>query len=188
VTDGDYTSVREAIRSWIDTGTIPGVGHVFRDGPWYLDGSAFNLTPGQPWGAVVFIHIDSSSETRLTLAAPNPYIAQQPVGQKSVEYVVSIVVQYKFQLPQFFAPGETEDMWVLPLDLIIDALKTRLRQDPTLGTGGSPIWQAAQGSGTAGGMQPDIRLQQDLPVLDDDMSQVYSLTRIEFDVISIPQA
>lgn len=175
-----YAAVRAALKEWFVDAQIDGVSAVFKTGPWYLDGSTWSIPGGTNYSAVLFVHIDSSAESRITLPAPNAFIPGQPIGQKQVMYVVSVVIQYKYLIPSDLPPGEAEDAWVDGLDLIIDQVKARIRLDPTQGgtDSYSAIFQAGQS-------EADIRLEQDLPIIDEDGGIVYSLSRVEFDLTSI---
>jgi hypothetical protein len=72
-----------------------------------------------------------------------------------------------------------EDAWVTPFDSIIDAVKTRIRSDPTLGNS-SVIFQGGQD-------QNDIRITRDLPQSDNSETTIVFAV-VEFNVTEILQA
>ncbi len=174
-------TVRAAIVKFFATPPITGIQDVYNDMPWFLDGGTWTLRDNGGWGSIAYIHLDSSAETRLTMGGAN---AQgTPTGQVNVLHTVSLVVQYQYLIPTNLPAGSREDAWIGPIDQIIDAAKTRIRSDPTFGTGaGGAIYQAGQGDGSGG---PHIRQTRDLPVLDPNRSKVLNWNRLEFDVREI---
>lgn len=162
-----YATVRQALVAYF--ASIAGIQTMYRDSPWFLDQAQWGLEADKQWGAVAFLHIDRSSESRITLPAGT--------GSKEIEYVVSLVVQYQYLIPSILGNGLREDDWVVGLDTIIDTVKARLRADQTAGTGlGGVIFQVGENPS-------DITVDQDLPIL--DVGRVYSLTRVEFNVTEI---
>jgi hypothetical protein len=162
-----YTTARAALVAFF-TG-IDGIQRMYADAPWIIEGANWQLNAGTTYGAVAFIHIDQSSEARITLPAQT--------GQKQISYTVSLLIQYQYMIPPYLALGTSEDAWVVGLDLIVDAVKAQIRSDQKAGTGpAGVIFQ--QGEGTS-----DLRVAQDLPIADED--RVYSYTRVEFDVTEI---
>ena len=169
------SSVRNQIAAFIKAANIPAVEYVFRGGPYRTDGSLFKLGANNGHGAVLFVHLDQSNESRITVPSLAPTNLSGAVGQKQVQYVVSIVIMYKFKV-QELGQGQDVDVWVDPLDAIIDALKTRIRSDPNQGDA-SKIFQAGQ--------DPiDLRLVQDLPV-EIPNGILFSLARLQYNVTEI---
>lgn len=146
-------SVRAAVASWIEGGGIAGLNSVYRAQPWFVDGQKWDLSAQLGSGAVGFVHIVEETERRLTIPAEGPANTSGVVGEKMVTYTVGFVVLYQYLIPTNPA---SEDVWTDPLDALLEGVKARLRSDPQLGTGGSPIFQAAQDPG-------DCRIMRDLP-------------------------
>ncbi|QAY16123.1 hypothetical protein SEA_SONALI_10 [Arthrobacter phage Sonali] len=160
-------SVRQAIADYLRP--TQGISKMFRDEPWIVTSEAWTQPDGLP-GTVAYVHIDREAETRYALAGANPF----GIG-KALEYMVSIVVLYQYDIPD---QPDDKDSWVDGLDELLDALKARVRADPTLGTGpGGVIWQAGEG-GHMGG--PDLEVQRDLPKL--HHGKVLSWNALQFKV------
>jgi hypothetical protein len=172
------STVRNQIATFIKAGAIPGVQTVYRGGPYRIDGSAFGLGVNAGHGAVMFVHLDTSNESRVTTPASAPTNTSGVVGQKQVDYVVSIVILYKFKV-QSLGNGQVVDVWVDPLDAILDGLKARIRSDPNQGNA-AIIFEAGQNSN-------DIRVVQDLPV-EIPGGILFSLARLQYDVTEIISA
>ena len=172
-----YAAVRAALVAWFEAANVTGLQQVYKDMPWFLDAAQWNITPARTWGAVGFIHIDSSSESRMTVGAQNPLKLADTVGLKQVNYVVSLGLQYQFLIPATLANGDEADVWVDGLDSLIDALKTRIRSDPLQGASSSVIFQAGQDDN-------DIRVESDLPIHEPGV-RVYSFHRIQFNLTEI---
>jgi hypothetical protein len=169
------SAVRNQIAAFIAAAKIPAVGVVYRGGPYRVDGAAFQLGQNDGHGAVLFVHIDSSNESRITFPTLAPTNVSGAVGQKRVDYVVSIVIFYKFKV-QSLGQGQVVDVWVDPLDAIIDSLKTRIRSDPNQGDA-TIIFEAGQDPN-------DIRVVQDLPV-EIPGGILFSLARLQYNVTEI---
>lgn len=146
-------TVRAAVASWIEGGGIAGLNTVYRAQPWFVDGQRWKLSAQLGSGAVGFVHIVEDTERRATLPAEGPANTSGVVGQKIVTYTIGFVVLFQYLIP---AEAASEDVWTDPLDALLEGIKARLRSDPTLGTAGSPIFQAAQDPG-------DCRIMSDLP-------------------------
>ena len=169
-------TVRAAVASWISGGAIAGLNSVYRAQPWFLDGQKWNLSAQLGSGAVGFVHIVEETERRITFPAEGPANTSGAVGQKMVTYTIGFVVLFQYLIP---TDPASEDVWVDPLDTMLEAIKARLRSDPTLGTGGSPIFQAAQDPN-------DCHIMHDLPKRDSGL--VMSWNVIEFHADEILQA
>lgn len=160
-------TVRAAIADYLRP--TPGIAKMFRDEPWIVTAEAWTQENGLP-GTVAYVHIDREAETRYALAGWNP----TGLG-KAISYDVSIVVLYQYDIPD---QPDDKDSWVDGLDELLDALKARVRADPTLGTGeGGVVWQAGEG-GLPGG--PDLEVQRDLPKLNN--GKVLSWNALQFKV------
>lgn len=175
-----YAAVRAATVAWFNTAGIEGLQKVYQDMPWFLDAAEWNVTPGRPWGAVGFIHLDSSNESRITVGAENPTLPADAVGYKQVEYVLSLGLQYQYLIPATLPADVAADVWVEGLDSLIDAVKARIRQDPLLGATSDVIFQAGQDDN-------DIRVESDLPIYDAGV-RVYSFHRVQFNLTEIINA
>lgn len=162
-------AVRVALRDFFQTPVITGLQKVYLDEPWIIQGANWNVDAG--WGAVGFIHLDTSKESRLTLGAAIG-------GSKRVEHTVGLVIQYQYLIPDTLPDGVDEDAWVGPFDQIIDAVKARIHSDPTLGSP-SIIFQGGQDN-------DDIRVSRDLP--QKDIGKVIVFAVVEFNVTEIIQA
>ncbi|QGJ93459.1 hypothetical protein SEA_MUFASA8_9 [Arthrobacter phage Mufasa8] len=156
-------AIRTALASYIAPTT--GITAMFRDEPWFITGEAWTTEDGLP-GTVCYLHINEESETRITVTGSGS------VG-KRVDYKVGIIILYQYVIPD--APIGN-DAWVDGLDQLIDALKARLRADPTMGTDGTVIWQAGQSDG-------DLRIRRDLPKLHG--GKVHSWNVMELEVTEI---
>ncbi|MEC5149148.1 hypothetical protein [Cryobacterium sp. GrIS_2_6] len=164
-------AVRVALRNFFQTPAIVGMPKVYLDQPTIIQGANWNVQVNLGWGAVGFVHLDTSHESRVTLGAAIG-------GSKQVNHTVGLVVQYQFLVPAAYPDGTDEDAWVTPFDSIIDAIKTRIRSDPTMGNS-AVIFQGGQD-------QNDIRVTRDLP--QDDVGRVVVFAVVEFDVTEILQA
>ncbi|TIH34972.1 hypothetical protein [Subtercola vilae] len=178
-------AVRQAIYSWFNTASIPGLQKVYQELPWWIDGNDWVLTSDAWWGAIGIVHLEDSKESRLTLGAAAG-------GSKMVEHTVALIVRYQYEIPANLPAGQEEDAWVTPLDVIIDGIKDRIRSSPTLGTtvgneffpgpgqyANGVVWQAGQDN-------DDIRVTRDMPLFDD--GRVWTWTRVDFNVREIIQA
>jgi hypothetical protein len=134
-------ALRSAAATWFATDSIPGLVRVYKEQPWFVDGSVWNLgtsVNGEPIGsgAVAFVHISEQYESRLTVPAIT--------GSKMLTYKCALVVLYQYVIPSGVVTPAAEDDWVLGLDALLDGVVARLRVDPTIGTAGSPVFQAGQ--------------------------------------------
>lgn len=138
-------TVRAAIQAWTVGGNIAGLNAVYKAQPWFVDGQRWNLAAELGSGAVAFVHLAERAESRITLPALE--------GNKAITYTAGLVVLYQYLIP---TEPASEDVWVDPLDAVLEAIVERFRADPTFGTAGSPIFQAAQDPN-------DCRIVSDLP-------------------------
>jgi hypothetical protein len=173
VSDG---TVREAVLAWMRGADIDGISHWYADEPWFASGGVWPPTIA---GSIGFIHIDETNETRIAFGGQ---VGVTPTGQKMVLYRISLVLAYRYQIPPQLPDGDDESAWVGPLDTQLEAIKERIRHDPTFGCGAAgPIWQAGQDLDG----NPSIHQTRDLPVLDPKSSRVISWNRIEIPAAEI---
>lgn len=176
------TTARAAVVTFFKNANITGLEQVYRDMPWFIDGSKWGMALNNGWGAICYVHIDQTQESRITFLGAD--LLGAPTGQKQIDMTVSLIVAYQFLIPTKGTDDVVEDMWVSPLDELLDAMRALLRSDPTLGTGAesamadAPVFQAGQG-------ENDIRQTRDLPRLDLLNGRVVSWNRIEFDLTQI---
>lgn len=148
-------SIRAAVRDYFD-GT-DGIAEVYSAQPTFVGGQDFQLNVAGGSGAVAYVHLVHADESRITLGGPQ-------TGYKSVQHDVALVILYQYLIPSGTAAPQQLDAWSDPLDAIIDAVKARLRADPTCGVGYQPV--TADGVVFQAGEQSnDIVVDQDLPRL-----------------------
>lgn len=164
-------NVRAALRDFFQTPPLLGLQKVFLDEPWIIQGANWDVQSQSGWGAVAFIHLDTSHESRITLGAAIG-------GSKQVDHTVGLVIQYQYLIPAALPDGTDEDAWVGPLDQIIDGVRTRIHSNPNAGNP-AVVFQFGQDNN-------DIRVTRDLPKIDNGKIVVFTL--VEFDVTEIIQA
>jgi hypothetical protein len=155
-------NVRSALQTFFASAGIPGLTKVYADYPWFIDGGTWSLDNQGGWGVLGYVHLDNASDERISI---------EWNGKRIRHHVVSLVLMYQFLIPLQIPAGQDESMWVAPLDSIIDAATTAIRQSPTLGN--PNIFQAGQDL-------TDILTERELPTLDDGV--ISSWNRIEFHV------
>lgn len=139
------TSVRAAVVAYFKTATIPGLSTIYKEYPWRMLQTSFNLGLQGGFGAVGVVHLIDSTESRNTFGG---LVGTAPQGQKIVDHNIGLVLPYQYLVPSTLPAGTVEDAWIAPLDSIIDGVKSWIRQDPTMGTGaGGAIFQAGQMNG-----------------------------------------
>jgi hypothetical protein len=147
---------------------INGITTLYPDAPWEMLGDNWQNPATGLQGTPAFLHINNSSETRVTIPAVLG-------GQKAVTYDVSLVLLYQYWIP---ADAPTKSAWVDGLDTLIDSVVDRIRADPAFGTGPQgTIWQAGE-------EQHDIAVHSDLPHTMDG-GLVMAWNRIDFRVREI---
>lgn len=145
------STVRNAVTAYL--GNTTGITTFYRDQPWFADAEEWETQNGDP-GTVAYMHIDDESEERIVINGGT-------ATGKQVTYQIAVVMLYQYAIPD---QPLSKDSWVDGLDALIEALKTKIRTDPTLGTGtGGVVWQA----GSVGGK--DIEIQRELPKLKDGL-------------------
>ncbi len=161
-------ALRSALVEFFAAPPITGIQHWYRDEPWFIQGGTWNLADNGGWGALAYVHIDRAQESRITIPVET--------GQKRIDYTVSLLIAYQYLIPSQ-VPENGEDSWVGPLDQIVDAVKDRIRSDPTAGTGqAGAVFQFGQGDN-------DIRHERDLPRRTNGV--IHNWTRLEVDVVEI---
>lgn len=160
-------TVRAALQAFL-TGTT-GITTLYKDAPWEMTGDNWqtNGLPGTPG----FLHLDHSSESRITLGGDHG-------GFKQVDYTASLVLLYQFVIPSDVA---SKDVWVDELDALLDAVVTKIRSDRAFGTDGTVIFEA-------GNQDQGIQISQDLPHWDHGGGKVRNWVRVEFKVTEIVPA
>ena len=166
-------TVRAAIAAFMTNPLISGLGGFYQAEPFGAPGSTREpLTGGTPGaGALGFVWISEENEERQTL--PVLY------GNKSVEYKVTIALLYRYARATNTG-SDTFDAWIHPLDDLVDAVKARIRSDPTFGQP-SVIFQAGQGP--VGSNSVDLKTSWLKPVLVGQ--QIEAWVAIDLDVIEI---
>lgn len=119
-------TVRAAVTTYLQDAVIPGLNRVYAAFPWYIDGETFNLAANLGNGAIAYVHLADSEETRWTVPAVQ--------GVKRVHYEVAVIVAYQFLIPSADVDATmSEDDWVNALDVILQGIKDRIHADPQLG-------------------------------------------------------
>ena len=166
--------VRRVIVAYLSTPPLPGLVTVFRGEPVIMDGEDWAPALSTGWGAGSYVHIGEQAERRIAFGgAP-------PGGVKEITYACALVVVYRWIIPGDGNPTGEADGWTEPFDGLLDSIKTRMRADRTFGNGASgPVWQAGEGDA-------DMRVQMDLPRIDD--GQVLVWAALEFEVVEMVNA
>lgn len=164
--------VRAAVTAFFKGLSVPGVGHVFSEWPYYMaNATAFDqVHPTLLGQSALMVHLTRVNESRISLPAIT--------GQKQRQYVVGLGIMYRYMIPNDAGTQPDQDQWVAGLDTIIDGLRAAIEAAPNLGNA-SVIWQAGQEPG-------DLSTEIDLPVLDG--SYVRILARIDMHVTEIVTA
>jgi hypothetical protein len=170
-------TVRAAIQAYLQAQNFANVEGVYRGIPTFVQSVAWGLTPGVPWTAVICVNLDRYDETRISLSAPNPYISGQPVGQKARVYDVSIVVQQQYSVSGDTHPDDYTDA----IDTLLAEIVSAVEADPTLGTRGTPIWQAGQEDAGLG-------VEMDVPQFTDEGTALFAWNRVTFKLTEIVTA
>ena len=165
---------------------IDGLSQVLMEFPWLLLQNQFDMkvatTPGA-FGAVGIVHLVSRDESRLTVGATDPtaQIPTMPTGSKMVSHKIGFVIVYQYLVPSNLE-GQWQDIWVMPLDNLIDGITAKIRSDPSFGTGSAgtgnttTIWQGGQD-------QNDIRIVRDQAQTNGGLITLWAA--IEFDLDEI---
>jgi len=129
------------------TPTIPGVGLVRRAWPREDNGADYflGMPPGTATGCVIVVQITDTHDTRVAL----PAVA----GRRLVRYVVEL---HCFFLSTARMVEDCQDA----VHALHDAVKARIRTDPTLGTGGIENNAFQVGEGAADGGEIAAHIEQ----------------------------
>lgn len=169
-----------------ETGQILGLSQVLMEFPWILLQNQFDMkvatTPGA-FGAVGIVHLVSRDESRLTVGATDPgaEIPTMPTGSKMVSHKIGFVIVYQYLIPSNLE-GQWQDIWVMPLDALIDGITAKIRSDPSFGTGPNgtgnttTIWQGGQD-------QNDIRVTRDQAQNNGGLVTVWNAVEFDLDEI-----
>jgi hypothetical protein len=163
------TTIRAAITTYLRAQTIPGLNKIYQAMPAEIDPSIWNLAANNGSGAIAYVHLTESYETRIATPRLN--------GQKLVPYLVGIVVEFKYAVPAENATALNGDEWVTSLDIILEGLKAAVRADPHLGTGdlGADVFEAGES-------QKDLSLRSQLPTRDEDNGEIWVWSVLETQV------
>jgi hypothetical protein len=124
------SAVRDTLFNWIETGNIQNLNQFFFSFPKRIQFQV-NSRPGQLSRAAAVIFIQSETESRIAIGGAHN-------GWKRIDYSVIIqVFQHSLQRDSMKA--------MLDFDILIDAIKARLRSDHNFGdTSGTLVWQGAE--------------------------------------------
>lgn len=174
--------VRAAIADYLKASVLPGnVVAIWKEVPALFTDAQWGQTVEPGWAASIAVHIESWTEKRLSLPSLGS-TAGGPVGLKQRDYTVSIILQQSYLIPIYpFPTGEDQDAYSDMIDVLMDAVVDLIRADPTLGTGGTPIFEAGQDDN-------GISTQLDLPQQDDAGNRIYAWNRITFAVTEMINA
>lgn len=138
-------TVRTAVASYMGSG-VAGLNQVTRAKPRNVKPGSYGISTTRRFGAIGWLYIEGEHEHRMS----SPVVA----GKKQVTYMVGLRVDFRSEL------SDTET-GIDAYDDIIEAIKAKLRADPTLGTGpNGVVFQAGEGD-LAGA--PDIEVIADEP-------------------------
>lgn len=184
-------SVRGAIAAYLNAGTgnavqdaaIPGLNKVYRAQPTFIDPTQWWILPPElNAGTVGYLHLAKVDEDRIALPAVE--------GVKFVEYVVALVLIYRYQIPSGSQATPYEgDEWVDGQDETVEAIKAWIRKDPALGTAQATLWSGQPGViydrypgviWQAGQDKGDLSMTADPPVRDEEGGEVLSFQVLEF--------
>ncbi|MHB8490612.1 MAG: hypothetical protein ACYDA6_00135 [Solirubrobacteraceae bacterium] len=143
------TSVRAAVAAYLAPPNVTGLNTMYASAR-RIPATAYGLASAGGSGTAGFVHLEDEDDRVISINGAG--------GKRIVHYRIGIVLRFKsVKVSPVTAMAD--------YDAMIDALKTRLRADPTLGTtgGANPILTAGMGFATGGGGQPDLRLASDLP-------------------------
>lgn len=169
-------TVRAAIASFLAGANINGLQTVYQAMPMFNTGELLNLAADNAAGAFAWVEMGQSTETRWSV--PAKYPGYTGSGNKAVHYPVVIVVEYQYLIPPQLDTVVPVDDWIHAEDVILQALKDRLHEDPTLGVPGV-IFAATQEDGS-------LAVSEDDPVL--EPGKIMSVHTIGFRVTEVIQA
>lgn len=160
-----YDNVRGAITTWLQR-SIADLRVIFRSVPIRIDAKqVFSTGAGADHGFVAVVHIPDSEEHLETV----PRVGG---GWKRITYKPEIYLLFR-QSPTTVKAGDRDpiERGQRTLDNAVDAVKARLRQDPTLG---NRVFSAGLGGEQ---QEADLRVIAGIPIVDD--GAVHTWTRID---------
>ena len=124
------SAVRDTLYNWIETGNIQNLNQFFYSFPKRINFQV-NSQPGQLSRAAAIIFIQAENESRIAIGGAHN-------GVKRIDYAVVIQI--------FFHSLHRNSMQAMAdFDLLIDAIKARLRADHNFGdANGTLVWQGAE--------------------------------------------
>lgn len=127
------STVRHAVATYLQAQNLPGVGTVYAAPPKITtSGDAYNNLPtGTASAAVVMVEVFKSTEIRQGLGGPT-------AGLKRITYDTRLHLLARSAQPK--AEDAADDH-----DTTVEAILAAIRADRTLGTNGSPVFQAGEG-------------------------------------------
>lgn len=168
-------TVRAAIADFLAGANIAGLQTVYQAMPMFNAGELLNLTAASAAGGFAWVEMGQSTEVRWSVPAKYPDYTGS--GDKAVHYPVTIVVEYQYLIPPQLDAVVPADDWVHAEDALLQALKDRLHEDPTLGAPGV-IFAATQEIGS-------LAVSEDGPVL--ESGKILSVHGISFRVTEVIQ-
>jgi hypothetical protein len=157
-------AIRATLFNWLQSGNIQNLNQVLTSFPKFINFQV-NSSPGQQTRAAVVIFIQSEREERIAIGGAHN-------GWKRLDYTVILQV---FQHSLKRDSQEVMD----DFDILIDSIKTRLRQDHNFGDPtGNLVWQGAE---------PNINGTYGEPLsLESGATEIWA--QLEFDVTQMIQA
>jgi hypothetical protein len=189
-------TVRGAIAAYLNTGVgtpiqdggspqdaaIPGLNAVYRGMPTFIDPSRWWQLPTELGsGTIGYLHLAKIDEDRIALPAVE--------GVKFVEYMVALVLIYRYIIPPGTQTPYVGDEWTEGYDATVEAVKAYIRADPNLGTAQATLWSGELGViygqypdaiWQAGQAKGDLSMSADLPFRDEEGGEVLSFQILEF--------
>lgn len=168
-------TVRAQMLAFLSAQPIAYINRWYAAEPWYVAAERLNLAANNGAGAVAWLHITDESENRATLGAPSGGVA---AGQKEITYKLAVVMLGVWAIP---ADAASEDVYIGPIDAMIEGVKARLRSDPKAGTGpglDGVIFQQSQDDG-------DLTVARNVPLLDPGGGQLLIWQRVDTTVREI---
>jgi hypothetical protein len=123
-------AIRLTLFNWLETGNIPNLNQIFTSFPKRINYQV-NSQPGQLSRSAAIIFIQSETESRIAIGGAHN-------GWKRVDY--SVIVQVYQHSMERNSEKAMDDF-----DILIDAIKTRLRSDHNFGDESERyVWQGAE--------------------------------------------
>lgn len=176
----------DAIVNWFGPPNVVGLNRLWDAAPWFDGAVNWELASELGWGAVGYVHLAHEEERRIAMGGSRG-------GIKQVTYDVALALQFKLVIPTDYDPQTTPALYRRSLNTLLDGIRTRLRQDRTLGTapgvdglGGidisstGSILQVGEGDGLGA---PDIVVDRDLPRK--DVGILWAWNSVQFKVVEM---